>query len=38
VYEGANHGFNCWDRGTYHPNSAALGHGRALTFLAQHLF
>ena len=38
VYEGANHGFNCWDRGTYHPNSAALGHGRALTFLAQHGF
>ena len=38
VYEGATHGFNCWDRGSYHPASAALGHGRALTFLAQNLF
>jgi len=38
VYEGATHGFNCWDRGAYHPASAALAHGRALAFLAQALF
>ncbi len=38
VYEGANHGFNCWDRGSYHPASAALAHGRALAFLASRLF
>jgi carboxymethylenebutenolidase len=38
VYEDANHGFNCWDRGTYHPKSAALAHGRALAFLARTLF
>jgi len=38
VYPGASHGFNCWDRGTYHPASAALAHGRALAFLAHALF
>lgn len=38
LYEAATHGFNCWDRGSYHPASAALGHGRALAFLAQHLY
>lgn len=35
VYEAAGHGFNCWDRGSYQPASAALAHGRALAFLAQ---
>ena len=34
---GAHHGFNCWARGSYHAPSAALGHGRSLGFLAQHL-
>jgi carboxymethylenebutenolidase len=37
VYPGAHHGFNCWARGSYHAPSAALAHGRALAFLAQHL-
>ena len=37
VYPGAHHGFNCWARASYHAPSAALAHGRALTFLAQHL-
>lgn len=37
VYKGATHGFNCWDRGSYHPASAALAHGRSLAFLAQKL-
>jgi carboxymethylenebutenolidase len=37
VYPGAHHGFNCWARGSYHAPSAALAHGRALSFLAQHL-
>lgn len=34
VYEQADHGFNCWARASYHQHSAALSHGRALTFLA----
>lgn len=34
VYAGAQHGFNCWERGSYHAPSAALAHGRALQFLA----
>lgn len=34
VYTGAMHGFNCWARASYHAPSAALAHGRALTFLA----
>ena len=37
VYEKADHGFNCWARASYHQPSAALAHGRALTFLSQHL-
>jgi carboxymethylenebutenolidase len=37
VYPGAQHGFNCWARGSYHAPSAALAHGRSLSFLAQHL-
>ncbi len=38
VYPGSMHGFNCWARAAYHAPSAALAHGRALAFLAQHLF
>jgi len=37
VYPGAMHGFNCWARASYHAPSAALAHGRALSFLAQQL-
>lgn len=37
VYEQADHGFNCWARASYHQPSAALSHGRALTFLADAL-
>lgn len=35
LYPGAQHGFNCWARAAYHPASAALAHGRSLTFLAR---
>ncbi|HSI51105.1 MAG TPA: dienelactone hydrolase family protein [Ideonella sp.] len=38
VYPGAGHGFNCWARGSYHPRSATLAHGRSLAFLAQQLY
>ncbi len=38
VYPGSMHGFNCWARASYHAPSAALAHGRALSFLAQHLW
>lgn len=38
VYPGADHGFNCWERGSYHAGAAALAHGRSLAFLAQALF
>ncbi|MFY9509665.1 MAG: dienelactone hydrolase family protein [Rubrivivax sp.] len=38
VYPGAHHGFNCWARASYHAPSAALAHGRALSFLAATLF
>jgi len=34
-YEGAQHGFNCWARASYHPASAALAHARSLNFLAR---
>lgn len=37
IYPGAEHGFNCWDRGSYHQRSAALAHGRTLEFFATHL-
>ena len=32
VYEGAQHGFNCDARGSYHPLSAAIALGRTLDF------
>ena len=38
VYEHADHGFNCWARGSYHAPSAALAHGRTLQFFAERLF
>jgi carboxymethylenebutenolidase len=38
VYPPAHHGFNCWARASYHAPSAALAHGRTLSFLATHLF
>jgi carboxymethylenebutenolidase len=34
VYPDADHGFNCWARGTYQQRAAALAHGRTLEFLA----
>lgn len=37
TYRAADHGFNCWARPSYHQRSAALAHGRALTFLASRL-
>lgn len=33
VYDGADHGFNCWARSAYDRHAAALSHGHALTFL-----
>ncbi len=36
-YAGADHGFNCWARPSYHQHSAALAHGRSLAFFATHL-
>lgn len=38
VYDNADHGFNCWARGSYNAASAAMAHGRTLQFLAQRLF
>lgn len=38
IYPGAHHGFNCWDRGSYDPRSAAIAHGRSLAFLGEQLF
>jgi carboxymethylenebutenolidase len=38
VYDAADHGFNCWARGSYRAASAALAHGRTLQFLATRLF
>jgi carboxymethylenebutenolidase len=38
IYPDAGHGFNCWDRASYHAPSAALSHGRILEFLAPALF
>jgi carboxymethylenebutenolidase len=37
VYPGADHGFNCTDRGSYNQHAAALAHGRTLTFLGDKL-
>jgi len=32
VYEGAQHGFSCDARGSFHPLSAAIALGRTLDF------
>ena len=37
TYEGAGHGFNCDQRGTYHEESAKAAYQRTLDFLAEHL-
>ena len=34
----ADHGFNCWERGSYEPRSAAQAHARALAHFANHLY
>ena len=36
VYDGADHGFNCDARDSYHPEAAALAQQRTLDFLASH--
>lgn len=36
VYEGANHGFGCDDRESYHAEATALAAERSLAFLARH--
>ncbi len=38
VYPGTMHGFNCWERGSYHAGASALALGRSLQFLAERLF
>ena len=37
LYPNADHGFNCTERASYHQHSAALAHGRTLTFLGERL-
>jgi len=37
VYEGAEHGFNCNHRDSYHQRAAAEAHGNTLVFLSEHL-
>ncbi len=37
VYPNADHGFNCWARGTYHQPSSALAHARTLLHFSNHL-
>jgi carboxymethylenebutenolidase len=37
IYPGANHGFNCDQRGSYHRETAQLARGRALEFLRTHV-
>lgn len=37
VYD-AEHGFNCWERASYHAPSAALAHARTLELFARTLF
>jgi len=37
VYPGVDHGFNCWERGAYNQQAAALARGRSLAFLANEL-
>lgn len=37
IYKDAQHGFNCWDRASYHQPSAAMAHGRTLEFFVSNL-
>jgi carboxymethylenebutenolidase len=37
VYEGAEHGFNCDQRGSYNPAAAKLARERSLEFLKTHI-
>jgi carboxymethylenebutenolidase len=37
VHPGAEHGFNCWARGSYNQKTAAHARGQTLQFLAAHL-
>lgn len=37
LYEGAGHGFNCDERGSWHAPSAKLARERTIAFLRQHL-
>ena len=37
VYDGAEHGFNCDRRASFHPASAELARARSLEFFAEHL-
>ena len=38
VHAGAGHGFNCWDRASYHPAAAARAFASALTLFSATLF
>jgi len=37
VYDGAEHGFNCNHRDSYHQRAAAAAHGNSLVFLSEQL-
>jgi len=37
IYPGAEHGFNCSHRSSYHQRAAAEAHGNSLTFLSDNL-
>jgi carboxymethylenebutenolidase len=37
IYEGVDHGFNCWGRPMYNQRAAALARGRTLEWLSAHL-
>ena len=37
LYEGAGHGFNCNDRGSFHEGSAKLAYERTLAFFGEHI-
>lgn len=37
VYAGAEHGFNCSHRASYHQRASVEAHGNSLTFLSDHL-
>jgi carboxymethylenebutenolidase len=37
IYEGVDHGFNCWGRAMYNQRAAALAKGRTLEWLSVHL-